>query len=32
MEVNRKGGQWGWGQQDEGGKWVGRKQIVGGLG
>jgi hypothetical protein len=26
MEVNTKRGGWGWGQQDEGGRWVGRKK------
>jgi hypothetical protein len=26
MEVNTKGGGWGGGQQDEGGRWVGRKK------
>jgi hypothetical protein len=26
MEVSAKGGVWGGGQQDEGGRWVGRKQ------
>ncbi len=32
MEVSAKGGGWGGGQQDEGGRWVGRKKGVGGLG
>jgi len=32
MEVSTKGGGWGGGQQDEGGRWVGRKKGVGGLG
>jgi len=32
MEVNTKGGGWGGVQQDEGGRWVGRKKGVGGLG
>jgi hypothetical protein len=32
MEVNAKGGGWGGDQQDEGGRWVGRKKGVGGLG
>jgi hypothetical protein len=32
MEVSAKGGVWGGGQQDEGGKWVSRKKGVGGLG
>jgi len=26
MEVSGKGGEWGGGQQDEGGRWVGRKK------
>jgi hypothetical protein len=26
MEVSAKGGGWGGGQQDEGGRWVGRKK------
>jgi hypothetical protein len=26
MEVSTKGGGWGGGQQDEGGRWVGRKK------
>jgi len=32
MEVSTKGGGWGRGQQDELGRWVGRKKGVGGLG
>jgi hypothetical protein len=31
MKVSAKGGGWGGGQQDEGGRWVGRKKGVGGL-
>jgi len=31
MKVNAKGGEWGGGQQDEGGGWVGRKKGVGRL-
>jgi len=32
MEVNAKGGGWGGGQQDEGGRWVVGRRVIGGLG
>jgi hypothetical protein len=32
MEASAKGGGWGGRQQDEGGRWVGRKKGVSGLG